>query len=93
MNNWVPFLAIFLLGFTPIYDKYDDEKVTDEIKNMEVQLQDKQFRILDSTPVLVDLQDREIVVISTNGIEGLIYRRGIDLFLVTGSCITVKRGE
>lgn len=95
MNKWFAFLGLLCLGLTPIYDKHEKmEQITEEIKNIEVIVQDKQFRFIEtSTPTLVELEDKEIIVISTNGIQGLLYRNGIDLFLLSGSCVTVKRGD
>lgn len=94
MNKLWILPLLLLIGFTPIYDKYDNfEKVTDEVKNMEIQVQDKQFRVLDSTPTLTDLEDHEIVVVSSNGWTAIMLRDNIDIFKIDVSCVTVNRGD
>jgi len=89
---WIFPIALMLCGFTMIYSKHDKiEQVDNELNNMEDNFQDKQFTVLPGTPTLTDLQDHEVVIVSSNGWNALMWRDGIDLYAVKGSCVTVLR--
>ena len=85
-------LVLCLCGFTPVHDKYDQEQnINDEFRNVENTTQSKQWRVLAGTPTLNDLEDGESVIVSTNGIDSIMWRHNIDIFAVRGSCVTVFR--
>lgn len=89
--KWLIF-ALLLCAFTPIYTDHDvSKKVNEEFKNLENTVQDQEFRIMNSTPVLSELKDREVVIVSTLGINSLMWRNGQDIYSVRGSCVTFKR--
>lgn len=94
MNSLLLLLFVLLLfGFTPIHDKYDAEiKIREEFRNLENTVQPKQFRrIFRSTPALTDLEDGEMVIVSTDGIKNIMWRDNIDIYSIKGSCVTVLR--
>ena len=67
------------------------EQVDDEFNNVEDNKQDTQFRILAGTPTLKDLQDHEIVIVSSNNWSALMWRDNVELYAIKGSCVTVIR--
>lgn len=82
------------MGFAPLFQSHDNfDKVSTEIKNIETQVQDKQFRTFDSTPTLTDLEDHEMVLVSSNGYTAIMFRDNIEIYAVQTSCVTVKRGD
>jgi hypothetical protein len=84
--------CLLLMGFTPVHLEYDKpEKVRQEFRNLENTVQDQQFRVVTSTPVLTDLKDHEIVVFSSGTLSQIIWRDGIDIYAVRGSCVTIRR--
>lgn len=95
MNKWILFLVLPLCAFTMIYDKHDNlSQVDDELNNVDDNKQDLQFRVFQTTPILSDLQDHEIVVVSSNGANGMssiMWRDNVEIFAVKGSCVTVLR--
>lgn len=90
--KWYWLLAIGLMGFSPLYSVYDSpEKVSSEIKNMENDLQSQQFNIVQSTPNLQEMKDGQIVIVSSGTYNKIMWRSGIDIYAVNGSCVTVRR--
>lgn len=88
MIRWF-IIVLFLCGFTPIYDLHDTpQKVTEEVKNMEIQVQDKQFEIFSTTPTLAEIEDHQIVIIGSHTWNALMWKDGIDIYKVEGSCVT-----
>lgn len=95
MNKLVLLLVLPLMAFTMIYNSHPDQKSVDgEFNNIDDNKQDAEFRILQTTPVLSDLKDHEIVIISSNGANGmssLMWRDNVEIFSIRGSCVTVLR--
>ncbi len=89
--RWL-WLIPLLVAFTPIHDIYDTkEKIKDEFRNIEQNLQPVQFKVFATTPALADLQDGEIVIISSGINQSLIWRSQAEIYAVHGSCITIVR--
>lgn len=84
-------LALFLCAFSPIYSSHDNQgKIDSELKNIYDQAQSEQFRVVTATPNLTDLKDREVVIFSSGAIK-LMLRSGQDIYVVSVSCITIRR--
>ena len=89
-------ITIFCLGFAkgayaPLYETYESkEKIVDEFKNIENDLQSREFRVFSSTPNLSDLVDGEIVVFSSGSVK-IMFRNLNDVYSVNASCITIRR--
>ncbi len=80
-----------LVGFTPIHNNYNEEqKINDEFRNVEQNLQPKEFRVVSTTPTLDDMKDHEVVIFSS-GIIRIMFRENQDIYSVTPSCVTVFR--
>ena len=89
--KWV-LLAIPLMALTPLHNSHDtQEKIDQEFRQIENELQDKNFRIVGSTPALGDLRNGEIVILSSLTVNYLMWRAGNDLYSVKGSCVTSTR--
>ena len=88
--KWTLLLIPFLFGFSRIHLRYDDPKVAEEFVNAENSLQDRQFRVVTTTPALADLRDGEFVIFSSTAVKILI-RQGQEIYAVQVSCITVRR--
>ena len=85
-------LVLFLMAFTPIHVKHDEPaKVDDEFRNVELNLQDQQFMVTNSTPVWSKMKDRQIMIYSSGTVNALIWKYNQDIYVVRGSCITVWR--
>ena len=93
MKKWWIFLAFpFLIGATPISDTHTSfDEVDQELRNIYLSMQANQFTVLTTTPVPTDLKDNEIVIYSSGTVKQLIWRDGVDIYSVQGSCITVRR--
>lgn len=92
MNRWIFLLIIPLFAFTMIYDKHDTtQKVDDELNNVEDNKQDVSHRIFITTPTLGDLQDHEVVLVSSNNWSAVMWRDNVEIYAVKGSCVTVLR--
>ena len=88
------FLASHLNAATPTRNTYKDESdIFAEVRNIYDLLQDQQFRVVDSTPLPNDssIKDGEIVRYSSGTVRKLMWRDGVDIYAVQGSCITVRR--
>ena len=86
------FLALGLMAFTPIFSTHEDSKKTDqEFRNLENTVQDQQFSIRNSTPVLSELKDGQIVIFSSGTVNKLLFRSNQEIYAVNASCITVRR--
>lgn len=84
-------IALCLTAFTPIRQQHKDLKeVDEEFSNIENTLQDQQHRVVISTPVLSDLKDGEIVIMSSSTVK-LIFRNNQEIYSIDISCITVRR--
>ena len=80
------------MGFTPIYDRHETpEKVDAEFKEIENTTQSKQWGIFTNTPTLNDLQDKQVVIVSSNGWSTILWRDNRELYSIRGSCVTVIR--
>lgn len=83
---------LILCGFTPIFNDYKDpQNVKNEVANIENSLQDQQHRVLVSTPNLLDLKDGEIVLVSSNTFNKIMYRQNQEIYAVNASCVTIRR--
>ena len=81
-----------LLGLTQIGNKYKDENVVnDEFKNLYLNVQPIKHKVFKSTPVLSDLQDKEIVIISSGTVIKIMFRDNQEIYSVNTSCVTVIR--
>lgn len=84
-------IILVLCAFTPFYEVYDTkEKISDEFKNVENDVQSKQFTIYKTTPNLSDLTNGQIVIFSSGAIK-LMLRENNDIYAVQFSCITIRR--
>ena len=89
--KWI-LMMLFLIGATPIHNKYDTEqKINDEFRNIVDNTQGIQHKIFVTTPTLSDMQNGEIVIISTGSDQRLLWRSSQEIYAVVGSCITVVR--
>lgn len=84
-------MALALCAFTPLTTQHDTTKKTDdEFVNVYYAGQPKQFRVVESTPILSELQDNEVVIFSSGAVK-LMWRDAQEIYAVTGSCVTVRR--
>jgi len=91
MTKWIA-LVLLLCAFTPVYEKHDTpEKVDQEIKEIELSVQPKRWRVLSGTPTLNDLQTNECVFVSSNGWANIMCRDNIEVYAIKMSCVTVIR--
>ena len=95
--KWLIFV-VFLCAFTPVANKHDTQDKTDsEFVNIYQQAQSKNFKVVSATPSLNDLQDGEIVIVSSitnnpgQSYTKLMFRSGQEIFSVNLSCVTVRR--
>lgn len=80
-----------VFAFAPIYTKHDEEnKTNDEFINIYNQAQPRQFRVVTATPIVSDLQDGEVVIVSSGTIR-LMLRSNIEIYSINLSCVTVRR--
>lgn len=85
-------LILFLMAFTPIHSDYEDPRTIEaEFRNVELNLQDQQFTILASTPNLQDLKDGQIVIVSSQTYNKLMFRSNQEIYSINVSCVTVRR--
>lgn len=83
---------MLLCAFTPIFVEHGEtRKVDDEFKNIYKQAQGKQFVVFQATPNLNDLEDMQVVIVSSGTYTKLMYRVGQDIFAIAVSCATVRR--
>lgn len=87
------FLTAWLCAaYTPVFTSHKDLKQVDtEFSNIEESVQAAQFTVFMATPILSELRDNEVVIISTNGWTAIMFRAGEDIFKVSVSCVTVRR--
>lgn len=86
------FAWLLLSGFTPIFSNYyDAENIREEFSNLENDVQSQQFTVFQSTPVLSELKDGQIVIVSSGTYNKLMFRTGQDIFSISVSCVTVFR--
>lgn len=90
--RWLyPFLILGLCGFGPIYTQHDSpEKLDGEFKNAYDQAQARQFRVFTATPNLNDLQDNEVIIVSSGAIK-MMFRSGQEIFSINVTSVTVRR--
>ena len=63
--KWI-IMSLFLMAMTPIYYVHDKtDKIDDEFKNYSDNLQSRQFTVFTATPTFQELQEGEIVIISS----------------------------
>lgn len=83
----VYWLAQLGYAITRRYPKYDSEEIIEnEFSNVAQNAQDKQFVIVNSTPVLSDMREGEFFVYSTGTVSPV-------LFLRIGTTYFIFRGE
>jgi hypothetical protein len=81
-----------LFALSPVATTYKEEaEIEVEFKNLYDNVQAKQFRVFTTTPVFSDLQNGEIVIVSSGVFNVLIFKAGEDIYRVNSSCITVVR--
>lgn len=89
--RWI-LIALALSAFTPITDDHDTpEKVNAEVTNIENSLQDQQHTVFQSTPILSQVKDGGVVIVSSATYNKLMWRLGQEIYAVNGSCVTVYR--
>ena len=87
---WLLLIPV-LCAYKPLKTTYESyEEVGQEIRNIEKNVQGRQFTVVDSTPNLTDLQDGEVVIFSS-GTTRLMFRNGQEIYSVNVSCVTVYR--
>lgn len=90
--RWIVFLIPFLLGLTPVHEKYEsEEKIREEFKNVYDEAQAKKFEVVNDTPALNDFPSGNVVIYSSNTVRRILFRVDQDIFAVNASCITVRR--
>ena len=83
--------GLFLMAFTPITAGHDDQDKTDrEFKNIYETGQGRNFTVLNSTPNLNDIEDGEVVIVSSTSYTKLMFRMGQEIYAVNVSCVTVR---
>lgn len=89
------FLIFFLTGIayalTPVNNTFEDKGVETEFNNLYENAQGAQFKIVGSTPILSELRDGEVVILSTGAYTKLLYRANQEVYSINVSCITVYR--
>lgn len=91
MRYLILILALPLCAMSPIYKIHDNSrKVDDEFTNVYGQTQAEQFRTVQSTPILSEMKDFEVVIVSSGAVK-LMFRVGQEIYAVSGSCVTVRR--
>ena len=90
--RWIMPFCLMLMAFTPIYTTHDStEKVDEEVRNLEVDVQSQHFTVFATTPNLTEVKDGQIVIVSSNSYNKLMWRQNQEIYAVTGSCVTVRR--
>lgn len=85
-------LVGFLCGMSPIYNEHDTPaKIDAEIVQIYDQAQPEQFRVVNTTPVLTEMKDNEVILMSTGTTVRLLIRNGQEIYAILGSCVTVRR--
>ena len=78
-------------SLTQLNNKYSNEgAVYEEFQNVFLNVQPKKFKVVNSTPILSNLKDKEVVVFSS-GTSKLMWRDNQEIYAVSGSCVTVIR--
>lgn len=90
MKWYIFFIVPFLTAFSPRYETYDFNKVSDEFRNVEEDVQSQEFQVYTTTPNLTDLKNGQIVIFSSGAIK-LMWRENNDIYTIQGSCITIRR--
>ena len=85
-------LILALCAFGPIYRGHDEQlKTDDEFTNIYQQAQSKNFRVYTATPNLSDIQDGEVVIVSTTSYAKIMFRQNQEVYSINVSCVTVRR--
>jgi hypothetical protein len=80
------------MAFTLIHsDHSKKDKLEAEFNHIEGSVQDRQFTVLESTPNLRDIRDREIVIVSSGTYTKLMFRMNEEIFSINASCVTIRR--
>jgi hypothetical protein len=80
------------MAFTLIHSNHEKkDKLEAEFNHIEGSVQDRQFTVLESTPNLGDIRDREIVIVSSGTYTKLMFRMNEEIYAVGVSCVTVRR--
>lgn len=88
---WIILGICGLSGFTRIHLNYNDQnKIAEEFRNVENSVQDKSFRVVRTTPTLIDLKDGEVVIFSSGAVF-IMFRQNQEVYSVNVSCVTVYR--
>ena len=87
----IPMCFFLVAAYHPQYETYETkEKIGDEFKNIETDVQSAAFKVFKTTPNLSDLRDGEIIIFSSGAVK-LMWRNLNDIYMVQGSCITIRR--
>ena len=61
---------VLLTGLTPIYNTHDSqEKIDEEFRNLYLNVQPKQFVVVDSTPEATEFQNAEFVIFNSGMVK------------------------
>ena len=86
------FVLMCLLGLTQVHNKYEDPGVVEsEFKNLYLGVQPIEHKILISTPTLNDLENGQIVIVSSNSLVKIMFRDNQEIYSIDVSCVTVRR--
>lgn len=93
MKRLILALTFGLYAFAPIAQEHETPaKVDAEFFNVYDQAQPKQFRVVTTTPSVLDtnFKDGEIVIFSSGAVK-LMLRSGQEIYAINVSCITIRR--
>ena len=80
-----------LLGLTQVHNKYENERnIFNEFQNIYRTVQDRQFKVLSSTPRLTELRDGEMFISSGTAVK-FMFRFGQEIYSINTSCVTITR--
>lgn len=92
MRWFLLILCLPLMAMTPLYTEHDSQQKTDdELRLLYQQAQPIQFQVFKATPNLADLQDGQIVRVSSGTWSNLMYRDNQEIYAIRGSCVTIRR--
>lgn len=81
-----------LMAFAPLVSTHDStDKVDQEIRNIEQNLQGVEFAVVTDTPALTEMRDGQILLLSSGTVNKLIWRVNQEIYAVSGTSITIRR--
>lgn len=84
--------CIGLMAMTPVHSDYENEdKIDDEFSNLYEQAQPVQFIVRNSTPILGELQDGQVIIVSSHTYVKFMFRVNQEIYAVNASCVTIRR--